>query len=154
FTLIMLILGMSLYALSQLHRLAGLSTDILATDSTSIEAEKRLLKVFLIQMRSAEKYLLLRDNNLYSHFVEGSNDFTNALEKVAALVNTPQERALLEQIREQYGRYATGLSTAFTPKSTWEQEKNEVSAKITTKVNELIRFREEIIARKTMAARD
>ena len=87
-TLIALILGVSLYALFQLHHLAGLSTDILATDSTSIEAEKRLLKVFLIQMRSAEKYLLLRDDDLYSHFVEGSSDFTRALEKVAALTNT------------------------------------------------------------------
>src|SRR5919197_2695124 len=52
-TLIALILGMSLYALFQLHHLAGLSTAILAIDSTSIEAEKRLLKVFLSQMRIA-----------------------------------------------------------------------------------------------------
>ena len=55
-TLIALILVVSLYALSQLHWLANLSTDILATDAVSIEAEKRLLKVFLSQMRSAEKY--------------------------------------------------------------------------------------------------
>src|SRR5436309_14238884 len=72
-TLIALILGMSIYALFQLHHLAGLSAAILATDSTSIDAEKRLLKTFLIQMRSAEKYLLLRDNDLYSHFVAGSS---------------------------------------------------------------------------------
>ena len=153
-TLIALILGVSLYALSQLYHLASLSTDILATDSTSIEAEKRLLKVFLIQMRSAEKYLLLHDNDLYSHFVEGSSDFARAFEKVGALVHTPQESALLEQLRELYARYATGLSAAFTPSSAWTQEKNEISEKITTKINELIRFREEMIARKTAVARD
>ena len=43
-TLIALILGMSLYALFQLHHLAGLSTDLLETDAKSIEAEKHLLK--------------------------------------------------------------------------------------------------------------
>jgi two-component system sensor histidine kinase GlrK len=153
-TLIALLLGMSLYALLQLHQLAGLSTAILATDSTSIEAEKRLLKIFLMQLRSAEKYLLLRDNDFYRHFVEGSSDFTKGLETVVALVNTPQERALLEQIRELYARYATGLSTAFTPRSSWQQKKNEISEKITSQINELIRLREDMIARKTVAARD
>jgi len=153
-TLIALILGMSLYALFQLHHLAGLSTAILTIDSTSIEAEKRLLKVFLSQMRIAEKYLVAPDKGLYSHFVEGSSTFTGVLEKIAALVNTPQESALLDQIRELYARYATGLSPAFTSKSSWHQEKNEISEKITTKINELIRFREEMIARKTVAARD
>ena len=161
-TLIALILGMSLYALCQLHHLAGLSTDLLDTDSKSIEAEKHLLKIFLSQRRMAEKYLVEYGNNepirfrkeLYSHFVEGSSTFTNVLEKIAALVNTPQERALLDQIRELYTRYATGLSPAFTPKSSWNQEKNEISEKITTKMNELIRFREDMIARKTVAARD
>jgi len=95
-TLIALILGMSLYALFQLHHLAGLSTAILAIDSTSIEAEKRLLKVFLSQMRIAEKYLVAPDKGLYSHFVEGSSTFTSVLDQIAALVNTPQERALLD----------------------------------------------------------
>jgi len=153
-TLIALILGMSLYALFQLHHLAGLSTDLLETDSKSIEAEKYLLKVFLSQMRTAEKYLVAPDKGLYSHFVEGNSTFTNALDQIAVLVNSPQERALLDQIQTLYTRYAIGLSTAFTAKSSWNQEKNELSEKITTKINALIRFREEESVRKTMAARD
>jgi two-component system sensor histidine kinase GlrK len=105
-------------------------------------------------MRSAEKYVLLRDDNLYKHFVEGSNDFTSALEKIAALLHTSEERALLEQIRELYARYATGLKTAFTPNSAWGQEKTETSERLIAKINELIRFREEMIAHKTVTARD
>jgi two-component system sensor histidine kinase GlrK len=153
-TLIVLLLGMSLYALVQLHHLAGLSTDLLDTDSKSIEAEKHLLKSFLSQRRIAEKYLVAPDKELYSHFVEGSSTFTSVLEKIAALVHTPQERALLDQIRELYARYATGLSLAFVSKSSWNQEKNEISEKITTNINELIRFREDMSTRKTVAARD
>jgi two-component system sensor histidine kinase GlrK len=154
FTLIALIVVVSLYAFSQLHRLANLSTDILVTDSASIEAEKRLLKVFLAQMRSAEKYILLRDQALYNHFTAGSSDFTSLVEKVTALVDTPQEITLLKQIRELYSRYATGLSTAFIPKSSWNQEKTDISDGITGKINELIRFREGTIVRKTTVARD
>ena len=153
-TLIALILGVSLYAFSQLHHLASLSTDILATDSASIEAEKRLLKTFLLQMRSAEKYALLRDDNLYKYFVEGSNDFTRAFENVMALVHTPQERALLEEIRELYTRYATGLKTAFTPNSAWARGKTEISETLIARINALIRFREEMIAHKTVTTRD
>ena len=153
-TLIALILGMSLYALSQLHHLAGFSADILDTDAKSIEAEKHLLKIFLSQRRIAEKYLVTPDKGLYSHFVAGSSTFTSVLEKITALVNTSQERALLDQTRELYTRYAMGLSPAFTLKSSWSQEKSEISEKITTKINELIRFREDMSARKTVAARD
>ena len=78
-TLIALILGMGLYALLQLHHLASLSITILTIDSTSIEAEKRLLKIFLSQMRIAEKYLVVPDKGLYSHFVGGSSTFTSAV---------------------------------------------------------------------------
>ncbi len=154
FTLIALIVVVSLYAFSQLHRLAHLSTDILATDSASIEAEKRLLKIFLVQMRSAEKYVLLHDQTLYNHFTAGSSEFTSLVEKATTLVDTPQEIALLKQIRELYFRYATGLSTAFIPKSTWNQEKTDISDGIIGKINELIRFREGTIVRKTTVARD
>jgi len=154
FTLIALIVVVSLYAFSQLHRLAHLSTDILATDSESIEAEKRLLKIFLVQMRNAEKYVLLHDQTLYNHFTAGSSEFTSLVEKATTLVDTPQEIALLKQIRELYFRYVTGLSTAFIPKSTWNQEKTDISDGIIGKINELIRFREGTIVRKTTVARD
>ena len=108
-TLIALILGISLYALFQLHHLAGLSTDLLETDAKSIEAEKQLLKAFLSQRRIAEKYLVAPDKGLYSHFVEGSSTFTSVLDKLATLVHTPEERTLLAQIREFIGQLVSDL---------------------------------------------
>lgn len=153
-SLIALILAVSLYALSQLNWLTRLSTDILATDSTCIEEEKRLLKIFLTQMRNAEKYFLLRDKVFYNHFVQGNSDFDSALESIATLIDTPQERDLVEQIRDLHSRYAGGLTAALSRKSSWNKEKTEISEGITTGIDELIRFREEAIASKTAAARD
>jgi two-component system sensor histidine kinase GlrK len=153
-TLIALMLAMSFYALSQFKRLTSLSTDIVSRDAVCIEEEKRLLRIFLAQMRSAEKYLLLRDKAFYEHFTQGNSDFAHTLEKIVPLVDTLQEHTRLEQIRQLYSRYATGVSTALARNSGWNQEKTEVSDGILTGINELIRLREETIAWKTTAARD
>jgi len=153
-SLIALILAVSLYTFSQLNRLTSLSTDALATDSTCIEEERRLLKIFLAQMRSAEKYLLLQDKVFYNYFTQGDTDFANALEKIALLLDTPQERELVEQIRDLQARYATGLTTAFAHNSAWNKEKTGFIDGITTGINDLIHLREEAIARKVTAARD
>ncbi|MBI4639517.1 MAG: HAMP domain-containing histidine kinase [Candidatus Tectomicrobia bacterium] len=153
-SLIAMILAVSLYALSQLNRLTSLSGDILATDSACIEEEKRLLKIFLDQIRSAEKYLLLQDKVYYSHFTQGNNDFNGSLAKITTMIATPQERGLAEQIRDLYSSYASGLTTALSRKSSWNKEKTEISDGITGRISELIRLREEMIARKIEAARD
>src|SRR5262245_60769375 len=153
-TLIVLLLAVGLFTLVQLHQFASLGTAILTTDAASVAAEKRLLEVFLVQMRSAEKYLLLHDEAFYSHFIAGSREFVALLEKITSLVDTPYERGLLEQLRDVYARYAIGLTTALTPQSSWQQEKTGLSDKITTGLNDLIRFREEMATHKTVVARD
>ncbi len=56
-SLIALIVVVNFYALSQLYQLTILSEVILTMDSASIEEEKRLLRIFLAQMRSAEKFI-------------------------------------------------------------------------------------------------
>src|SRR5262249_12116769 len=108
-SLIVLILTVSLYAFSQLNRLTSLSTNILATDAACIEEEKRLLKIFLTQMRSAEKYVLLRDKVFYNYFTQGNEDFEGTIERISTLLETPEEEELVRQIKEAYARYTTVL---------------------------------------------
>lgn len=153
-SLITLILAVSLYALSQLNQLTSLSTNILTTDAACIEEEKRLLKIFLTQMRSAEKYVLLRDKVFYSYFTQGNDDFDSTMERISSLIETPEEEELVRQIKDSYTRYTTVLSTAPSNKSLWNKEKTGISDGITEGINALIRLREEAIARKTAAGRD
>ena len=153
-SLIALILAVSLYAFSQLNRLTSLSTNILATDAACIEEEKRLLKIFLTQMRSAEKYVLLRDKVFYNYFIQGNADFDDAIEKISALIETPEEEELVRQIKDSYARYITVLSSALSRKNLWNKEKAGTSDEITEGINVLIRLREEAIAGKTAAGRD
>jgi two-component system sensor histidine kinase GlrK len=153
-SLITLILAVSLYALSQLNELTSLSTNILTTDAACIEEEKRLLQIFLTQMRSAEKYVLLRDKVFYNYFTQGNDDFDSTLEKISILIETQEEEELVRRIKDSYSRYTTVLSTALSNKRLWNKEKTGMSDGITEGINALIRLREETIARKTADGRD
>ncbi|MBI3797792.1 MAG: HAMP domain-containing histidine kinase, partial [Deltaproteobacteria bacterium] len=137
-----------------LNRLTSLSTNILATDAACIEEEKRLLKIFLTQMRSAEKYVLLRDKVFYSYFTQGNADFDRTIDKVSTLLETVEEEELVRQIKEAYARYLTALSTALSNKKLWNKEKTGASDEITEGINALIELREGTIAGKTAAGRD
>jgi two-component system, NtrC family, sensor histidine kinase GlrK len=153
-SLIVLIVAVNFYALSQLNQLTSLSQTILATDSTSIEEEKRLLRLFLAQMRSAEKYVLLEDKAFYGQFIEANKDFESSLAKIAMLVDSPQERDLLAQIRTLHSQYEAALVPAVSRKPSADKERTEIGDGITARVNELIRVREEAVAQKTAWARD
>jgi two-component system sensor histidine kinase GlrK len=145
-TLIVLLLIVSCYALMQLKWLTNLNSDILAADTTCIAREKRLLKIFLAQMRNAEKYLLLRDKAFYEQFTQNSRDFEHTLTQIAALLDTPQENTLLKQVKALQVRYVMGFATALGRNSAWPQEKTTLSDGITTGISDLIRFREEVVA--------
>jgi two-component system sensor histidine kinase GlrK len=151
---ISLILIVSLYALSQLNQLTNLSTNILSTDTACLEEEKRLLKIFLGQMRNAEKYVLLRDQAFYDSFAQGAYDFNDTLEKITWLVDTQEEKDLIQELRDLHTRYTTSLPTKPSRKSQWNKEKTAMSEGITSGINDLIRRREEGIAAKTAFARD
>ncbi len=152
--LIVLIMSGSLYALAQLNALTRLNTKIVATEAASMAEAKRLLRTFLAQMRNAEKYVLLRDKVFYSYFSEGHSEFERIMEALAPRLDTAAERTLLAEIGGLHTRYANSLSTALTRKGTWEQEKTEISEGILSRTNELIRLREEAMAREMEAARD
>src|SRR5438552_1742756 len=135
---IALMLAVSLYTLTQLHQFMQLSIDVLSTDAVCIELEKRLLRTFLIQIRHAEKYVLLQDKVFYGYFAQGYNDFISTLEQIATLVDTPYEREVFDKVRALQVRYAVGMSNALHPKSSWNQDKNESSDKIIAIFNDSI----------------
>lgn len=153
-TLITLILALSLYALTALNWLTGVDTGILQVDSVCIREEKQLLKVFFAEMRNAEKYLLLRDDAFYAALVQGSSDFGSVLEKISALIDTQRERDLAREIKDLHDRYHNELKAAMAGQGSWEQTKNEISDGIVERAGELVRVREQIIAEKTVEARD
>lgn len=143
----------SLYALAQLHRLTALSTDMLTTDPLRIEEEKKLLAIFVAQMRNAEKYVSLRDQVFADHFAQGTQDFDRMVTGLLTRVEVEQEKALLEHIRELHGHYEQALIAAPAHKKVWEKEKTAIAEGMTASINQLIDLHEQLheqsLARKT-----
>jgi two-component system sensor histidine kinase GlrK len=153
-SLIAFIILVNFYTLSQLQQLTILSQAILTTDSASIVEEKRLLRIFLAQMRSAEKLVLFQDKTFYNQFIEGNHNVEESLRKIATLATSPQELDLLRTIGNLHAQYVAGIAPDAWRKPTAGEDRAELSDGITAAVNELIRLREEAIAQKTAAARD
>jgi len=152
--LVALILGLSLYALTELKHLAQLSSAILNVDSPCIEQEKRLLKIFLAQMRDAKKFLLLQDRIFYASFQQGTHDFRGALEGVERLVDSPTEKELLQRIRTSHQQFVKEFDLATSEEESWQQKSAELGESILGATEQLIRLRENLTAEKTEAARD
>lgn len=153
-SLVVLLVVVNVYTLSQLNHLTTLNAEILTTDSASIQEEKQLLRIFFAQMRNVEKYILLQDKVFYDYFVGGNADFEHTWQKINTLIDSPVEKDLLEQIRELHGQYVAGLAAVMARKNDWNKERTEIGDGITSRIHELIRLREERIAHKTTATRD
>ena len=152
--LIALVLALGLYALNSLTRITRLDTGILTIDSACIGEEKRLLKLFLAEMRNAEKYLVSRDRAFLTAFIQGGGDFTDVLAKVGTLADEPREKDLIAEIGTLHARYMQGLNYAVAGKGGWERTRVEAGDGILDRTNELIRIREQIISDKTGEACD
>ena len=153
-SLIVLLVAVSFYTLSQLRQLTILSETILTTDSVTIAEEKRLLRILLAEIRNAEKLAVFQDNTFYNQVLEGSNAFETSLGRITTLVTSPQELNLLGKIRNLHSQYLASLVPEALHKPTASRDRAEMSEGITAAVNELIRLREEGIAQKTAFARD
>jgi two-component system, NtrC family, sensor histidine kinase GlrK len=153
-SLLVLIVVMNFYTRSQLHQLTALSQGILATDTASIGEEKRLLRIFFAQMRSAGKFMLFQDKAFYNQFLEGNRSFAESLATIATLATNAQEVGLLEQVRNLHARYVASVMPEVLGKPQVDRDRTELSDAISAAINELIRLREDAIGQKTALARD
>jgi two-component system, NtrC family, sensor histidine kinase GlrK len=142
FVLIALVLTMSLAVFFQFQKYRESSTELLATNTTCLSEEKRLLDLFLFQQRSGEQYLLLRDNAFLARFFYESQEFTNSLETIEALIKTPEEHALIGEIRTLHARYSDGLAANERRLEVWKQEYAEIGDRLISGISKLVRLGE------------
>lgn len=153
-TLFALVVVLSFYAILHLDQINRVNTEILTVDTHYIQEAKRLTKIFLAEMRNAEKYLVLQDGDLYANFLQGKADAFEALSRIERLVDTPRERELVEEIRHLHDRYEQGLKLTSDEVDPWKQARSDMGDSLIDHINELIYIREGIIEQKTTSARD
>lgn len=147
-----LVLLVSVYALEKFNWLTRVQTDLLTIDTACLNEEKRLSKIFLAEMRNAEKYLVSFDKVYYAPLDRSINDFSDSLVKVAMRVDSQREKDLVEEIRQLHMRYYPELSLAVSKKAVWDGVRAELGDGTLERINELIRLREQGIRDKMAAA--
>ncbi len=153
-TLIALILVVSLYGLAKLHIVSRLNIDVLTVDAQCINEEKRLLQSFLAEMRNGEKYLLTLDGPFHEEFTKSRTDFDDALSKIAALITTDRERALLSEIGVFHNLYFVEIESLMSGNPGSEQVRSRMTEGIIERANELLQLREQQASTKTEMSRD
>lgn len=151
---IALVLVVSLYALARFNQLNALHTRLLTVDSACIGEEKRLLKIFLTEMRNAEKHLVSLDQAFYATFARSADDFKYSLGKIATMADTKREKELVAEIEDLHGRYVRDFELALSKPAPRKPVKGEIGEAILDDANELVRLREQTMMDETAAARD
>jgi two-component system sensor histidine kinase GlrK len=102
-----LAMGVSIYAIAQLRKLENVSRTILSVDNRMITNEQKLTDTMLSMIRYEKKFIILKDDNLYDHFVSLKRDFERTYDELLSLAETDEMRSLLGDIREWYDSYCS-----------------------------------------------
>ncbi len=151
--MILLVMVVSVYALGKLRLVSHLNSDALTVDAACVNAEKKLLKSFLAEMRNGEKYSLLHDSSFREEYVKNRADFLDSLSKLEFALDSKREKTLLGEIGALHTQYERDLLAA-SSLAEGDNHKSNASESIIERVNELIRIRELAISEKTALARD
>jgi two-component system sensor histidine kinase GlrK len=154
FTLLVCIGVVGLFAVTYLDRVTELNTQILTVDIACIQEAKRLAKTFLGEMRNAEKFLVLQDQEFHAASQQARKDVMESLSRIAMLADTDHEMGLLAQIRDLHDRYTQEAGVTLPEPELRKQVRTEISDGLIEKTSELIRFREQTMEAKATRARD
>ncbi len=99
-----LVVAVSFYTQRELHRFNDITRSILDTDNAVLDYEKRLTDSLLGQIRYERKFVIARDQALYTEFLKFKADFDRYLEGISSVADA-KTAALLEEVKRDYQRY-------------------------------------------------
>jgi len=99
-------MGVSIYAIIQLRHLENLSESMFTIDSRLMSYEKALTDLVLSLIRSQKKYMVLKDEMLYKHFIETGREFEMKLDgAISLLEENDRVQDILIDIKNEYQKY-------------------------------------------------
>ena len=108
----LLVLGAGVYMVYQLGQVDAISHSILNVDRRLVEVEKGLADSLLSQVRFEKKFMLLRDETLFSQFLLAGKEFEGFMQEALGLAAGQYSagqysRDLLELAKGNYQKYRT-----------------------------------------------
>lgn len=133
----LLVLGGGVYMVYQLGQMEEITHTILNVDRRLVEVEKGLTDSLLSQVRFEKKFMLLRDEALFSQFLLAAQEFEGLMKEALGLAAGQYSagqysRDLLELAKDNYQRYRAlveeeaGLVRSHQPyASSWYKQEKE-----------------------------
>jgi len=109
-----LVMGINIYTLTQLHQLTNLTDSVLKSDERLLEHENQLRESFLSQLRYEKRYEITRDPAFQRQFLSFKREFLALLDDAAVLTDTAT-RPMLDSLQEHYRNYSDAVAGQITP---------------------------------------
>jgi two-component system sensor histidine kinase GlrK len=100
-----LAMAVSVYPIMQLRKLERDTQAIILNDSRLTTYEKKLTDLLLSQMRNEKKFIISRDDELYTRFLSVEREFHRQLDEIKTISETPESLSILQKIELFQERY-------------------------------------------------
>jgi len=105
FTVLILVMAISVYAIVKLHEFNRGMRHILEVDHAILGYEKRLEDSILAQLRYDKKYFITKDGTFYNQFLSERDEFKKSLVMALSMSDTPEKKDSLEKVKVAYAGY-------------------------------------------------
>jgi two-component system sensor histidine kinase GlrK len=105
FTVLILVMAISVYAIVKLHEFNRGMRHILEVDHAILGYEKRLEDSILAQLRYDKKYFITKDATFYSQFLSEKDEFKKSLAMALSMSDTPEKKDSMEKVKMAYAGY-------------------------------------------------
>lgn len=155
FVVIVLLMGINLYAVLQLREVTTLSIELVSQRYPAIESAKWLLTNLYAQLASERKYLAVRDPWFLMEFRDEAEEFTQTLTVLQDHESSPEGRALLGEAEQLYAEYRAHFRTSLNqrgglaPKETahYEKKRDAVVTRVAQRLQAYVGLQERRVSR-------
>ncbi|GAB4389709.1 MAG: hypothetical protein Kow0025_16770 [Thermodesulfovibrionales bacterium] len=105
FTVIFVLLAVvGVYGIYRLYELSGVTRSILINNRMLALSDK-LTDAVLSEIRYEKKFVFIKDDSLYGHFLLAKGDFDQSLRQIEEEAQSPEIKELISGIRDSHQRY-------------------------------------------------
>lgn len=101
----MMIIIVSISVAIQFKKLEDVTDSIININNRMSNHNKKLMDSLLMLVNYEKKFILLKDNTIYEHFLTAKNDFDQSFKEMRTVADTQQARKTLGDINQAYQRY-------------------------------------------------
>jgi two-component system sensor histidine kinase GlrK len=138
-------LSVSTYAIHQLIQFNSVTNSVLRVDNRILDIHKKLADALLSQIAYEKKFIITKDQSLHENFLRASDDFNKHFSTMLSLVDSPQDRALMDSIKRQLEQYQSIFDEEVSylktntdyPQDEYREEKERVLNEITVGVRQI-----------------